>query len=247
MSRFVIVALGFMGLGFYELSGGASFDPEEEGAKRLAERLDGAPIAAQPVVARDTTPQSQPATAEVTRAARAAIIPATPPALQGNAAAATDDLPSDTVALTFQSGIELPTTSVESGAVPTLSAIAVGADEVFSPDVITPDVIDPDAVTPEQDTALIDEGGTNVVAEIPADLRRVTVSRANMRSGPGTRYGVVDKLIRDSEVEVMETSATGWAKLKVVETGIVGWMSAKLLTPPAVVPADQPQTVASAD
>lgn len=237
MSRFVIVALGFMGLGFYELSGGASFDPEEEGAKRLAERLDGAPIAAPPVVARDTTPQSQPVTAEVTRAARAAIIPATPPALQGNAAAATDDLPSDTVALTFQSGIELPTTSVESGAVPTLSAIAVGAGEVFAPTAITPD-----AVTAEQDTDLIDE-----VAEIPADLRRVTVSRANMRSGPGTRYGVVDKLIRDSEVEVMDTSATGWAKLKVVESGKVGWMSAKLLTPPAVVPADQPQTVASAD
>lgn len=63
-----------------------------------------------------------------------------------------------------------------------------------------------------------------------ADLRSVRGSRVNMRSGPGTSYGVIDSLVRGDRVEVLRDPGSGWVKLKVEESGRIGWMSAKLLT-----------------
>lgn len=62
-----------------------------------------------------------------------------------------------------------------------------------------------------------------------ADLRSVRGSRVNMRSGPGTSYGVIGSLVRGDRVEVLRDPGGGWVKLKVEETGRIGWMSAKLL------------------
>jgi hypothetical protein len=61
------------------------------------------------------------------------------------------------------------------------------------------------------------------------DFRRVTGNRVNMRNGPGTQYSVIGKLIRDSEVEILQEPGNGWVKLQALETGRIGWMSAKLL------------------
>ncbi|GAA6210239.1 hypothetical protein NBRC116601_35320 [Cognatishimia sp. WU-CL00825] len=61
------------------------------------------------------------------------------------------------------------------------------------------------------------------------DFRRVKGSRVNMRNGPGTQYSVIAKLLRNSEVEVLQEPGNGWVKLQSLETGRIGWMSAKLL------------------
>jgi uncharacterized protein YgiM (DUF1202 family) len=73
-------------------------------------------------------------------------------------------------------------------------------------------------------------GTSAIEQEQVADLRSVRGSRVNMRSGPGTSYGVIGSLVRGDRVEVLRDPGSGWVKLKVEETGRIGWMSARLLT-----------------
>ena len=70
---------------------------------------------------------------------------------------------------------------------------------------------------------------TPVVETPPADIREVSGSRVNMRSGPGTAFGVLATLGRGERVEVLGAPENGWAKLRVIQTGRIGWMSARLL------------------
>lgn len=63
----------------------------------------------------------------------------------------------------------------------------------------------------------------------PVDLRRVAGSRVNMRSGPGTDYGVLATLSRGEQAEVLEVDATGWARIRVIGSGQIGWMAERLL------------------
>ena len=63
------------------------------------------------------------------------------------------------------------------------------------------------------------------------DLRQVSGRRVNMRSGPGTNYGVLDKLTRGTQTEVIEVNANGWVRIRVTTTDQVGWVSSRLLTP----------------
>lgn len=243
MSRFVILSLGFMAFGFYELSGGADFDPEAEAALRLAER--GGP--------REVVPKPQKATPEPVMLANAAeAIQGQKPAvgrlaLDGSAAA-----------------VDLPVTRTVPRIVTARTAVGLDAD-VPQPErnralgltaLMTRPFNESLVNSAREVRAARGEVMTEPVAATlpaiiapPADLRRVKVSRANMRNGPGTRYNVVGRLVRDTEVEVVSDAATGWVKLKVLETGRVGWISAKLLTPQTVAPvATDPQAeIASAD
>lgn len=51
----------------------------------------------------------------------------------------------------------------------------------------------------------------------------------NVRSGPGTSYGVVDTLAPGEEVEVTECAANGWCFIE--HTGPDGWVSSSYLAP----------------
>ncbi len=80
-----------------------------------------------------------------------------------------------------------------------------------------------------------DEGADPAVPAVflqprPADMRLVTGDRVNMRSGPGTSFGVMGSLVRGDEVEVIADDGIGWVKLR-TEDGIVGWMADFLLGP----------------
>ena len=67
------------------------------------------------------------------------------------------------------------------------------------------------------------------VPEVIFDVKTVAGSGVNMRTGPGTSYGISARLDRGTEVEVLETLSNGWAHLRVIETGRVGWMAARFL------------------
>lgn len=74
---------------------------------------------------------------------------------------------------------------------------------------------------------------TPPAAAIPVtfiDMRQVSGRRVNMRSGPGTNYGVLDTQTRGTQTEVIEVNANGWARIRVTTTDQVGWMSSRLLT-----------------
>ena len=66
--------------------------------------------------------------------------------------------------------------------------------------------------------------------QLIADIRTISGNNVNMRMGPGTRYNVVAKLRRETEVQVLQNPGNGWLKLRVVESGRVGWMAEFLVT-----------------
>ena len=66
--------------------------------------------------------------------------------------------------------------------------------------------------------------------EIKRDIRRITGNVVNFRSGPGTRYGVVGKLSRGTEVEVLETFENGWVRMRDTDSKRVGWVLGSLVS-----------------
>ena len=68
------------------------------------------------------------------------------------------------------------------------------------------------------------------VAAPALDLRYVSGSRVNMRTGPGTNYSVIDTLPGGTETEVLFVDASGWANIRITGTGVEGWMAERLLT-----------------
>jgi uncharacterized protein YgiM (DUF1202 family) len=73
---------------------------------------------------------------------------------------------------------------------------------------------------------------TPAVADEPEraeDRRRVVSRSVNLRSGPGTDFGRVGSLARDTEVIVLRDDGAGWVKLRVADTGRIGWMAERLL------------------
>lgn len=62
------------------------------------------------------------------------------------------------------------------------------------------------------------------------DRRRVAGQSVNLRSGPGTKFGRVASLVRDTEVIVLSDEIAGWIKLRVADTGRIGWMAERFLT-----------------
>ncbi|MCO4847970.1 MAG: SH3 domain-containing protein [Yoonia sp.] len=151
MGKFIIGTFLLLGFGFYELSGGADFEP------------DVRPIA--PTVIATTS---------------LAIVPFDAPV-------------------------------VTRAALETAPLVAIEDAEVI--------------------TALLEVAPS--AAESPVavvDVRQIAGKRVNMRSGPGTNYGVLDTLTRGMQTEVLEVNANGWARVLITTTGQIGWMAERLLT-----------------
>ena len=144
MNKFIIGTFLILGFGFYELSGGAEFQPEQREITELAAVKDA------PVVVPFNAPK-------VSRAAT----------------------------------IEIPVAE----------AVIVEA-------------------------SLEEPAEAPVIAETPLDLRVVSGNRVNMRMG----HGVLDKLTRGAQAEVLEVTGDGWSRIRVIETGQIGWMSSRLLS-----------------
>lgn len=66
--------------------------------------------------------------------------------------------------------------------------------------------------------------------DVVRDIRRITGDVVNFRSGPGTRYGVIGKLSRGTEVEVLETFDNGWLRMRAIDSDTVGWVIGSLVS-----------------
>lgn len=62
------------------------------------------------------------------------------------------------------------------------------------------------------------------------DLRQITGNRVNMRTGPGTSYGITAQVTRGTEVEVLDGLSTGWLQLRIRESQQIGWVAASLVS-----------------
>lgn len=76
---------------------------------------------------------------------------------------------------------------------------------------------------------LVNSETVTAAPEVKIDYRIVTGNRVNLRAGPGTSYGVVTKLLRGDDVEVLQDDGTGWVKLRSFDGNQIGWMSESFL------------------
>ncbi|AJE45344.1 SH3 domain-containing protein [Celeribacter indicus] len=109
------------------------------------------------------------------------------------------------------------------GARPAVAQTAAG------PVPVTPATATTHVSDPEKLAALVkpDAADRKKAAE---DLREVTASRVNVRSGPSTANPVLDQVVRTDIVQVVEDTGTGWVKIRIEGDGIEGYMAARFLT-----------------
>ncbi|WP_264212156.1 SH3 domain-containing protein [Leisingera thetidis] len=203
MPRFIFVSFAFLGWGFYELSGGAGFEPPKRpepavAAKAAApaplpERITAASLTAQPVLTRRTE------TAAPDR-------PAADPSLRRRAAAEQ---------LADASGVLASTQTAFSGAPEAAPLQLASLDGGLA------------AITAAPAAAAVPD---RPAPETHADRRTIRASRVNMRQGPGTNYPVIARLLGGDEVIVIEDSGTGWLHLRAPANGRVGWIAASLVS-----------------
>jgi hypothetical protein len=209
MSRFVVVSFAFLGWAFYELSGGADFEP---------------PRRAEPVA--KVAPQTGSPDRDTTAAA--AIVTQTPVLapriVVQTAATAQTDTPASNLAAeapSAQPAVLSRGVSEGSRLFPNLSdtaRIAVASLEGGATQFVT---VSQPVATQEDPEPYV---------EPAKDMRKITGSRVNMRGGPGTIYPVISRLLAGNEVEVLSDSGTGWLRLRAGEGQKVGWVAASLVS-----------------
>jgi len=207
MTRLILVTFAMLGWTFYIMSGGPNFEPR---GKR-------APKPEIVAVAPSAKPESPaPATAEdlVTRAALQPSVPVEPIAEPVAETLATTTDASEAQALLAQVslGLSAPlSTFGETGASFTLASLEDGAASL-------------------QQLPAAEPTAAPVVEEPPKDIRESAGTRVNMRDGPGTIYPVIAKVRLGQKVEVLDTSQTGWLRLRVLPEQQIGWISASLVS-----------------
>jgi uncharacterized protein YgiM (DUF1202 family) len=103
-------------------------------------------------------------------------------------------------------------------------ATALPAEVVAPVNELALPLVQPEAV----ETALAE--AETPVEETPADVWYVAADTVNVREGPGTTYGILDKLASGDAVSVVWQDDTGWAKIRIEGDGIEGYVSTDFLT-----------------
>ncbi|MBW4707315.1 SH3 domain-containing protein [Roseobacter sp. YSTF-M11] len=211
MKRFIFLTFGFLGLAFYELSGGADFDPVAARNAAILARSDAVDVARLPTtqtaeVSAITNVQEE---ATVTRVALNLTSLSDVLDDTSEAEAEPDSSAPDTVTPTIASA---STNNID------ITPVSFGANRAG--ERVLPSIIFPGSTTQ----------ASSADVSSPQDIRRVDASAVNMRGGPGTSYGVVTRLDRNTRVEVLQDDGTGWVKLRPVAGGPEGWIADFLLT-----------------
>ncbi len=222
MKRFVFLSFAFLGWAFYELSGGADFQPRVAATPAPSESgIAAATPATTARPANAATLVASPAIATTIALARTARI--TPAPTPTPVAAVLNTEPETDPDIKAAAKREQIRTSLGQGlllfpdadpiALPLmLTSLEQGAAGL-STAPITADTPEPAAWTPP-----------------PADIREITGTRVNMRDGPGTIYPVITRLTIGHEVEVLGESGTGWLRLRSLPEQQIGWISASLVS-----------------
>ena len=205
--RFVILSCLFLAVAFYQLSGGADFDPKAT----LASRIDG-PLPEPVEIDAETPEEIARVSLELTsmqeilsQRARRRL----PNAVQARQVLRPTDDTSDVAEL--EPDVIVPVN---------FSEAAVIAPVKFGT------AVDNEPVVTEAAAA-----STPLAIEVSnAILRSVSGSRVNVRGGPGTDFNVVASLSRGDQVEVINDPGNGWVQMRPVSGGPTGWMADFLLT-----------------
>lgn len=204
MIRFILLTFGFLGWAFYEMSGGADFEPLQArlDAERPAQDVKDITVAD----ARDNVD---------------AIVDTSPPAnddVVTRVALNLTTLGDVTKETEPQQDQNVPQAEPENGVPENVGVLLSNAD--------TPAII-PSLIVPN-DTGI--RGQTlEASSDAVGDLRSVSGNRVNVRGGPGTDFGVVSRLVRGDMVEVLDDDGNGWVRMRPLDGGPEGWMADFLL------------------
>lgn len=217
--RLIVSSFAILAVVFYELSGGADFQPPEppKPVTRAEPQLSAASL---PVLARPAakTPLGQSRERIVARQV-AQQVAEKPTTVESVPPAAPDSQNAAQVRSSLSQGLTLLPSSDQNGSMQLVS-LELGASGLRQ--------APPTAVATEEPAAT---PRTDAVPDIPKDLREVTGTRVNMRDGPGTIYPVVARLNIGHKVEVLGDSGTGWLRLRTLPGQQLGWISSSLVSP----------------
>jgi hypothetical protein len=210
VNRYILLSFLFMGWTFYELSGGADFEPPSATQVALPEKVAQSQIQTQRDVSdlKTLEPVAKPDPVAPPEASTKLSLVAEP---------APTKAPEDLIVAAINSKIPVTTGIVMSSDWLTdIQTQTVGTDTVFSLASLgqLPETV---PETESQDPIW--------------DTRTVKGSEVNVRSGPGTDHSVVSSLIGGTEVEVLNDPGEGWVKMRHTDSETAGWMAASRLSP----------------
>ncbi|MBD3665953.1 SH3 domain-containing protein [Sulfitobacter aestuariivivens] len=215
MKRFILLTFGFLGWAFYEMSGGAAFEP----ASAKAARLQPAPeVVVAEVVQEETVTQAD---------AGPTIVDTDPPLNEPDEEVTRVSLNLTTLQNVTQDPAPAPTVPVTSASVDAQTGVAINSDVTLA-SADTPAII-PSLIIPN-DTGAATVNNAVIESDPIGDIRTVTGSRVNVRGGPGTDFGIVSRLVRGDAVEVLQDDGDGWVLMRSIDSGEEGWMADFLLT-----------------
>lgn len=228
MNKFLILSFAVMGALFWELSGGADFEPPQRPTAdarpdTARDRAADRPTVqhATPVLTRRNPERPAPAPVAGPRTERASL-PETP----------AGDTPADGPA-TFGSE-RLAMTFGQRGlppADPRNPGMLVSLEQSRTQFATPLATFDPNAI-PEDEPAPEQVRAPAPIESSTPDLREISGTRVNMRDGPGTIYPVVSRLRLGQPVEVLSNSGTGWLRVRTSPDQTLGWVAASLVSKP---------------
>ena len=204
MGKFILVTFGFMGWAFYEMSGGADFEPA---SVRLAE--------ASPVTQKDlSVPESGISIQSVTPNVTGAVVKDDSKLRIDNAVMRSDvDLTQISQAKDTRPD---PAFEPQKASFNQPQPAEAQETEIVMQSLIVTD-------EPVQAT------NASLQTQPAGDVRIVSGTRVNVRGGPGTNFDVVSQVIEGDAVEVLDDNGDGWVRMRSVDGGPEGWIADFLL------------------
>ena len=223
MKRFIVLTFLLLGWVFWEMSGGADFEP-----RRMAEAPQTSP---------SETAEPTPifvAAAPDTLVTRTRATPGGKPQVRrGTTLSGSEDgLVSNDPA---KAGLFAPADEEEDLAEPEIALASLSEDDSAFSGTLTTGGLNTGGLTLSANSAAVDAAVEQVLAtpqaapEPALPIAVVSGSTVNMRGGPGTEYEVLTQLRRGDTVEIVADPGTGWLKLRALRGGPTGWMSASLV------------------
>ena len=213
--RFIFISFAFLAFAFYQLSGGADFQPPVAPNPPVVAAKPAPTVAPQPVKAASLI--ASPAIAPVDKSLEPA--PVAVAALPDSAAEAEAEAEAafnlEQVRTSLGQGLTLFPASDPIAQPLMLASLEQGITGLRAAP----------ATEAEPETSLVVQP-----TQPPADIREVRATRVNMRDGPGTIYPVIMRLTLGKEVEVLGDSGTGWLRLRALPEQTTGWIAASLIS-----------------
>lgn len=232
MRSFMFVTFAFLAFAFYHLSGGNAYEPVAHSVQaRAAAKAAGSPIVATTLPA----PRSGAIAAGDLATVRITKSQAPQPSRDPDQAGTYEVTLASAAPLTRSAD---PTAGVPE---PARATAIMEAIEAAVEEAVQEALPDEGAATPvfSLETYVASSGDVSseplfarpsVTRELRPDIRTVSGSSVNMRSGPGTEFRVLGSLPQGTEVAILDEPGNGWIMFEVTQSGETGWMADWLVT-----------------